>query len=74
MYLMPNALISNVLDIKHKYIRLVLIIVTNSIECLLCAKHNPSFFIRSLTWSLLYLHRWENWNIERTASLDRDYT
>lgn len=49
MYLMPNALISNVLDIKHKYIRLVLIIVTNSIECLLCAKHNPSFFIRSLT-------------------------
>ena len=34
MYLMPNALISNFLDIKHKYIRLVLIIVTNSIECL----------------------------------------
>ena len=49
MYLIPSALFSNVLDIKHKYLRLVLIIVTNSIECLLCAKHNPSFFIYSLT-------------------------
>lgn len=50
MYLMPCALFSNVLDIKHKYIRLVLIIVTNSIECILCAKHNPS---------LLYLHSFD---------------
>ena len=46
MYLSPSTQFSYVLDIKHKYLNLVLIIVTNSIECLLCARHNPSSFAR----------------------------